>query len=354
MGSSISGSGSAMPKRIIKNDYFLQNDFYTKKGEKNPKDPKEIIQKLEEISGITERRFIGEEEESIELLEDASRKAIANAGLHPNDLDGIIIAHNTANVRANLGSCFHPVPNVAALLKNQLEITNKACPSYDILFGCPGWVEGFIQAHRMIQLGEAKHVLVAGVEVASRFLDPHDVDSMLMADGCGATIISADDLTKGVLSHATFSHAQDDLDSIILDRSLNQEKEGNLFFKMQGNKVYKYATAQLPLVIKKAMDKIGMTPNEVDYFFFHQANAKMLKAIAGNLMKVYEITDVAYEHKIPSSISFLGNTSVATIPTLYDLVQKKEIDGFPLKKGQTYVFASVGAGMHCNAVIYRS
>lgn len=97
-----------------------------------------------------------------------------------------------------------------------------------------------------------------------------------------------------------------------------------------------------------------MTPTEVDYFFFHQANAKMLKAIAGNLMKVFEITDVACEHKIPSSISFLGNTSVATIPKLFDLVKKKEIDGFPLKKGQTYVFASVGAGMHCNAIIYCS
>lgn len=211
MGSIISGSGSTLPKRVIKNNYFLQNDFYTKNGEKNPKDPKEIIQKLEKISGISERRFIGEDEESIELLEDASRKAIADAGLQPNDLEGIIIAHNTANVRANLGSCFHPVPNVAALLKNCLAITHKDCPSYDILFGCPGWVEGFIQAHRMIQLGEAKHVLVAGVEVASRFLDPHDVDSMLMADGCGATVISADDLTEGVLSHATFSHAQDDL-----------------------------------------------------------------------------------------------------------------------------------------------
>ncbi len=343
-----------MPKRIIKNDYFLQFDFYTKKGEKNPKDPKEIIQKLEEISGISERRFIGENEESIELLEEAARKAITDAGLEPNELDGIIIAHNTANVRANLGSCFHPVPNVAALLKNCLEITNKNCPSYDILFGCPGWVEGVIQAHRMIQLGEAKHVLVCGVEVASRFLDPHDVDSMLMADGCGATVISADDQTKGVMAHATFSHAEDDLDSIILNGSLNKEKEGNLFFKMQGQKVYKYATAQLPLVIKQALDKIDLTPRDVDYFFFHQANAKMLKAIAGNLMKAYAITDVDYSQKIPSSISFLGNTSVATIPTLFDLVKNKAIKGFPLKKGQTYVFASVGAGMHCNAIVYRA
>lgn len=354
MGSSITGTGSAMPKRIIKNDYFLQYDFYTKMGEKNPKDPKEIIQKLEEISGIKERRFIGEEEESIGLLENASFKAIADAQIHPNDLDGIIIAHNTANVRANLGNCYHTIPNVAAILKNRLGITNKDCPSYDILFGCPGWVEGFIQAHRMIQLGEAKHVLVCGVEVVSRFLDPHDVDSMLMADGCGATVISADDQTKGVLAHATFSHAEDDLDSITLDRSLNKEQEGNLFFKMQGQKVYKYATSQLPLVIKKAMDTINMDPSEVDYFFFHQANAKMLRAIAGNLMRTFDLKDVDYSKKIPNSISFLGNTSVATIPTLFDLVKNKEIEGFPLKKGQTYVFASVGAGMHCNAIIYQS
>lgn len=354
MGTSISGSGSVLPKNIIKNDYFLQYDFYTNTGEKNPKDPHAIIQKLEEISGIKERRFIGEDEESIELLEEAARKAVADAGLQPNDLDGIIIAHNTANVRANLGDCFHPVPNVAALLKNVLEISNKHCPSYDILFGCPGWVEGFIQAHRMIQLGEAKHVLVAGVEVASRFLDPHDVNSMLMADGCGAAVISADTNTQGVLSHATFSHAQEDLDSIILSSSFNKAQEGNLFFKMQGQKVYKYATSQLPLVIKKALDKIDMTPEEVDYFFFHQANAKMLRAIAANLMREYKIDSNDYEHKIPSSISFLGNTSVATIPTLFDLVKKNEIDGFPLEKGQTYVFASVGAGMHCNAIVYRS
>lgn len=343
-----------MPKRVIKNDYFLHYDFYTKKGEKNPKDPQEIIQKLEEISGIKERRFIGEDEGSIHLLKDASRKAIADAGIEPNELDGIIIAHNTANVRANLGNCYHTIPNVAAVLKNSLGITNKDCPSYDILFGCPGWVEGVIQAHRMIQLGEAKHVLVCGVEVASRFLDPHDVDSMLMADGCGATIISANNQTEGILAHATFSHAEEDLDSIILDASLNKEREGNLFFKMQGQKVYKYATSQLPLVIKKALDKVNMSPKEVDYFFFHQANAKMLKAIAGNLMKAFDISDHDFAHKIPSSISFLGNTSVATIPTLYDLVKNNRIEGYPLKKGQTYVFASVGAGMHCNAFVYRA
>ena len=102
------------------------------------------------------------------------------------------------------------------------------------------------------------------------------------------------------------------------------------------------------------MEKIGITPNEVDYFFFHQANEKMLKVIARNLMKLYDIEDEDFSNKIPLTISFLGNTSVATIPTLFDLVNKNKMDGFKLEKNQTYVFASVGAGMHCNAIVYKS
>jgi 3-oxoacyl-[acyl-carrier-protein] synthase-3 len=102
------------------------------------------------------------------------------------------------------------------------------------------------------------------------------------------------------------------------------------------------------------MDKVSINPKEVDYFFFHQANGKMLKVIASNLMKLYDIDDENYARKIPISIEFLGNTSVATIPTLFDLVNKNKMEGFKLEKNQTYVFASVGAGMHCNAVVYKS
>ena len=354
MGSSIKGSGHALPTHQVKNEDFLNHQFFTKAGEKNTKPSRDIVQKLEEISGIRERRYIGEDEESIDILVEASQKALTDASLSPNQLQGIIIAHNTGNVRANLGSCFHPVPNVAAVLKNRLGVTNKNCPAYDILFGCPGWVEGMIQAHRMIQLGEAEHILVCGVEVASRFLDPHDVDSMLMGDGCGAVVLSKNDAVKGIISHTTYSHAEEDLNNIILDASLNAEQPGNLYFKMQGQQVYKYATTCLPEVIKETLDDVGLTPNEVDYFFFHQANAKMLRVIAHNLMRLYGITDTNYSHKIPSSISFLGNASVATVPTLFDMVKTKQMEGFELKAGQTYVFASVGAGMHCNAFVYQS
>jgi 3-oxoacyl-[acyl-carrier-protein] synthase-3 len=355
MGSKITGTGSAMPSRVITNDYFLDHTFYTKEGKKNEKSTAAIIQKLEEISGIKERRFIPEEEPSVEILFQACSNAIQDAGIDKNEIDGLIVAHNAGNMLPNQVGVFHTVPNLAAVVKNKLGITNHQCHAYDILFGCPGWLQGVIQANRLIESGEATHVLVAGLEIASRLLDPNDVDSLLMADGCGATIVSkSESKDKGVLAHAMFSHTEEDLNNITLGASLNRETTGHCFFKMNGQRVYKYATSWLPQVIRQALDKVEITPSEVDYFFFHQANAKMLRVIASNLMDLYGITDQQYVNKIPSSISFLGNTSVATIPMLFDLVNKQQMEGFTLKEGQTYVFASVGAGMHCNAVVYKS
>ena len=95
-------------KHVVKND-ALDHSFYTKTGEKIPKASKDIVEKLEEISGIRERRYIGKEEESIDLLKDAALKAITDAKLNPNELEGIIVAHNAGNARSNRGDCFHTV-----------------------------------------------------------------------------------------------------------------------------------------------------------------------------------------------------------------------------------------------------
>ncbi|MFK7972290.1 MAG: 3-oxoacyl-ACP synthase III family protein [Bacteroidia bacterium] len=356
----IRGTGAALPSQRIDNHYFEDWEFFGKDGVPIQKPGSEIVEKLQAISGIQERRFIGDAQESIDIMLEASQSAIADAGIEPNDLEAIIVAHNAGNMlKGAVGDSkngFHTVPNLAAMLKNRLGVENYECPSYDILFGCPGWVQGVIQANRLIKAGEAKHVLVVGIEVVSRLLDPHDMDSMLMSDGCGAAIISAGEIGEddGVLAHATFSHGLDDLDAIRLGASLNPDAEGQTYFKMNGKDVYRYATTWLPKVVQQALDKASLTPRDVDMFFFHQANAKMLTVIARNLMKLYGQEKEEYAHKMPSSISFLGNSSVATVPTLFDLVRKGKIEGFSLQPGQTYVFASVGAGMHCNAVVYRS
>ncbi len=355
MKSIITGTGSALPDMLVKNDYFLQRNFYTAKGEKNEKPIEEIIAKLEAITGITERRYVPFDQDSVPLMVSAAIKAVEDAKIAINDLSGIIVAHNAGNMVVG-EHAFHTVPNMAALLKNAIDCKNYECFAYDILFGCPGWLQAIIQAEQTIARGEAKHILVLGIEVASRLLDPHDLDSMILADGCGACVVSrseAQNGESGILAYTTFSHAQDDLKSILLAKSYKSSQSGSCFFHMNGKEVYKYATTWVPQVIKKTLDKAGLGLADVDMFLFHQANAKMLHAIANNLAEVYAIEKPDFEGKIPTTIEFLGNTSVATIPTMMDLILHNQLGNYRIKKGDKVIMASVGAGMHCNALLYQ-
>lgn len=322
-------------------------------GVVNPKPAAEIIEKLEAITGIKSRRYISEKGDSVPLMVEASKNAITDAGIDKNQIDGIIVAHNAGNMLEGTQG-FHTVPNMAALLKNKLEISNHECFAYDLLFGCPGWLQGIIQAHQAIQMGDATNVLVVGIEVASRLLDPHDLDSMILADGCGAAIISASETNDtGIISYATYSHAQEDVACIYLSGSYNKDLDLPTLFKMNGKDVYKYATVWVPKVIKKALDKAGLDASDVDMFLFHQANGKMLHAFANNLAQMYNIEGLSFEGKIPTTIEFTGNTSVATVPTMLDLIRKGELGNYNIKAGMKVVMASVGAGMHCNAIVYQ-
>lgn len=349
----LKGTGTHLPERVIKNDYFMKHQFMSPEGVIFDKPQEEIIAKLEAITGIKERRYISEKGDSVPLLVAASQNAIDDAGIDKNQIDGIIVAHNAGNMLEGRDG-FHTVPNFAAILKNKLEISNYDCFAYDILFGCPGWIQGLIQAKQAIDAGDATNVLVVGIEVASRLLDPHDLDSMILADGCGAAVVSkSDDENKGILSYATFSHAQEDLSCIYLDKSYNKELDAPTLFKMNGKDVYRYATVWVPKVIKKALDKVGLDSDDVDMFLFHQANGKMLHAFANNLASMYGKEGGSFEGKIPTTIEFTGNTSVATVPTMLALILKHELGDYEIKKGQTVVMASVGAGMHCNALVYK-
>jgi 3-oxoacyl-[acyl-carrier-protein] synthase-3 len=254
----------------------------------------------------------------------------------------------------NSGGSFHTVPNMAAALKHELGCANRDCFAYDILFGCPGWLQGIVQAHQAIAAGDATNVLVTGLEVASRLLDPHDPDSMLLGDGCGAAVISRGEAGEaGLISHTTFSHALDDHRIIYLGPSHKPGVNGSCYFHMNGRAVYKYATEWVPKVIVRALQKAKLTIRDIDLFLFHQANAKMLEAIAANLAALCEVDLASLQEKIPSTIQFLGNTSVATIPTMLDLIRNNKLGDYAIREGDLAVMASVGAGMHCNALVYR-
>ncbi len=354
MKTKIIGTGTVLPEMVVKNSYFLQREFYDSTGLKNEKPMQDVVDKLQAITGIVERRYVPFDQDSVPFMAETALKTIADARLEVNDIDGIIVAHNAGNMIVDQ-KAWHPVPNMAALLKNRINSTNHECFAYDILFGCPGWVQGIIQAHQTIAMGNASKVLVVGVEVASRLVDPHDLDSMIFADGCGACIIteSTDIESAGFISSATFSHANDDISSIYLGNSNLKDLPGACYLHMNGKEVYKYATTWLPQVIKKALDKANMDVDDVDMFLFHQANGKMLAAIANNLAGLYGKSNASFEGKIPIIIQFTGNTSVATIPTMLDLILKGQLEGYNIKKGDKIVFASVGAGMHCNAVVYQ-
>ncbi|MCB1024036.1 MAG: ketoacyl-ACP synthase III [Acidobacteria bacterium] len=348
----IKGTGSKLPDLVVKNSDFIDNVFYDKNGVKNERSGEEIIAKLEAITGIRERRYVPFDQDSRPLMIEAGKLAVADSGLGANDLDGIIVAHNAGNILIG-EQAFHTVPNMAAYLKHGLDITNHECFAYDILFACPGWLQAVIQAHQAIQAGDADNILVVGIEVASRMLDPHDLDSMILGDGCGAAVFSKGGENKGVLTHATFSHANKDLDNIYLGKSNNEKLAGSCWFKMNGKEVYRHATTWVPKVIKKALDKAKLGVTDVDMFLFHQANEKLILAIAKNLADLYDVDAADFTGKLPMTIQFLGNTSVASIPTMLDLIVKKNLADHEIRKGDTVVMASVGAGMHCNAIVYR-
>ena len=288
-----------------------------------------------------------------EMATEASKLAIQDAGIDPESIDQIIVAHNFGNVVA--GSIqTDTIPSIASRVKNQLGIHNPNCVAYDILFGCPGWIQGVIQADAFIKAGMAKRCLVIGAETLSRVVDPHDRDSMIFSDGAGACIVEGDENTKsGILASSVQSHCNDETYFLYLGKSNHPEGDENTkYIKMKGRKVYEYAIKNVPAAMKDCIEKAGVDIKDVKKFFLHQANEKMDEGFIKALYKLYGTREVP-ENIMPMSIHDLGNSSVATIPTLYDMVKHGKYPEHQLNKGDIVIFASVGAGMNINAICYR-
>lgn len=350
----IIGTGSYIPENIISGNEFLNATFF-ENGNRIEKENSEIIQKFSEITEIVERRYVGEQQLNNHIGVKAAEKAIENAGIDQETLDYIIFCHNFGDIPAGSNRT-DILPSLAAKVKQQLGILNPDCVAYDIIFGCPGWVQGSIQADYFIKSGDAKRVMVIGAETLSRIIDPHDRDSMIFSDGAGAVIFEGrDEETQktGILAHKTETHAVNYGNLLTMGKGSHpEEATGNFYLKMNGRKLYEFAVIQVPQVIKKAIDKAGLTIDDVNIVFVHQANGKMDTAIMKRLFKLYN-KDTVPENLVPMTISWLGNSSVATVPTLLDLVLKGQVKDYQVKTGDVAVFASVGAGMHINAFIYR-
>jgi 3-oxoacyl-[acyl-carrier-protein] synthase III len=350
----IIGSGSYIPTRKIKNEDFMDHVFYEQDGKKIPTKNEVIIRKFSEITGIFERRYVTADLVTSDIAYFAAKDALDSANVDPETLDYLIVAHNFGDIKEeNKRSEF--VPTLASRVKNRLAIKNPNTICYDLPFGCAGWLQAVIQANLYISSGVAKRVLCIGAETLSRIADPHDRDSMIYADGAGAMILEAkrSEMSVGILSSASKNYAGEQAYALKMGRSNNPDYPvDHLFLKMQGRMVYEQALSIVPVVVQESLDKAGITVDEIDKLFIHQANNKMDEAILKRMFEQYGAGDIP-EKIMPMTISWLGNSSVATLPTLYDLVVKNKFEHQTIARGSIIVFVSVGAGININSVVYK-
>ena len=347
----ITGTGSYIPDLVETNENFHQHTFLNTDGSSIDHPNEVIVEKFKEITGIVERRYVEPHLVASDIGALAAQKAIDNANIDPETIDYIIVAHNFGDVKHNTIQS-DILPCLAARVKHALKIKNPKCVAYDILFGCPGWVEGVIQAKAFIKAGMAKRCLVIGAETLSRVVDKHDRDSMIYSDGAGASIVEEIDEDGGILAHETASYTYDEAYYLYFGNSNNQELcRDTRYIKMHGRKIYEFALNNVPQAMKACLDNSGVAITDVKKIFIHQANEKMDDAIINRFYRLYK-TPVP-EGIMPMSIHKLGNSSVATVPTLYDLVKSNKLENHSISKGDIVIFASVGAGMHINAIVYK-
>jgi 3-oxoacyl-[acyl-carrier-protein] synthase-3 len=350
----ITGTGSYVPENIIANDFFEKRSFYGPEGNLLSESPRVIAEKLRNITGISERRYIGDQQQMHEIAAIAASRTIEDSGIDPETLDSIILAQNFGTIRSGTAQT-DILPSIASRVKHELKIKNPACVAFDIVFGCPGWLQGVIAARQQILAGEAKKIMVIGAETLSRVLDPHDRDSMIYSDGAAAVIletVSDDPEKKGIISVLSRSYTYDEAYYLYMGPSNKKsEEQSTLYLKMNGKKIYEFALRYVPAAMKACLDKAGVEIGALKKIFIHQANEKMDEAILKSFYQLYSITTPPVGI-MPMNIHTLGNSSVATIPTLLDMVLKNEQPGHKLEKGDTILMASVGAGMNVNAITY--
>jgi len=322
----ITGTGCYIPSEVEINEAFLEHQFLNEDGSPFRQNTDIIIKKFKSITGIDERRYAETHHSSSDLGFFAAEKAIANANIDPEELDYIIFAHN--------------------------RIKNPKCVAYDVIFGCPGWLEGMIQAYAFIKAGIAKKCLIIGSETLSRVVDVHDRDSMIYSDGAGATVIETTTDDCGIIAHETATYAYDEAHYLYFGKSNNPELcHDTRYIKMYGRKIYEFALTNVPAAMKACLDKSGVAIDDLKKVFIHQANEKMDEAIIERFYSLYgkEVP----KSIMPMIIHNLGNSSVATIPTLFDMVTKGQVENQDIQKGDIIMFASVGAGMNINAIVYK-
>jgi 3-oxoacyl-[acyl-carrier-protein] synthase-3 len=320
----ILGTGSALPEKVITNS-----------------DLEKLVdtsdQWIIERTGIRERRQAAPNETTSTLCIQAARKALAMAGLSPTDLDMIICSTISPDM---------PLPSTAAFIQRGLGA--RTVLSFDLAAACSGFLFGMTVAEQFIRTGQARHVLVVGAELLSRFLDYQDrATCVLFGDGVAAGIIGPVSLPSGILATemhtdgAFAEHLYIPAGGAAKPASCETVKAREHYIKMRGNELFKVAVRSLEEVSRHVLEKANVKPEELDLFIPHQANQRITDAVRERL-------GVAPE-KVYSNISRIGNTSSASIPLCLD----ECVRSGRIKKGDLILMSAFGAGVTWGAALMR-
>ncbi|MCR5460878.1 MAG: ketoacyl-ACP synthase III [Acetatifactor sp.] len=308
MGIKISGTGSAVPEHVLTNADL----------EKMVDTSDEWIV---ERTGIKERRIV-KGDNVVTLAEKACRKALEDAGKKPEDVELILIATCT------LEEFF---PCCACQVQARLGAVNAA--GFDVNAACSGFLFALATANAYLSTGLYKNALVVGSEVLSRLVDYEDRGScILFGDGAGAVFVEPAAEGRGIISVVQGCDGPGGV-------ALHCKTDALDKIHMDGRAVYRFATRQVPVCIEQALQKAGMKAEEVDLFFLHQANLRILETIAKRLGIPME--------KVPHNLDRYGNISSATIPVLLDEIKKRG----KMVAGNKIVLAGFGAGLTYGACV---
>ena len=306
----IKGFGAYAPERVVDNAYF--------EGFLDTSD--EWISKM---TGIKERRWSRDDQDTSDLAYEASKKAIEDAGIKPNDIDMIIVATATGDM---------PFPSVANILQERLG-TGKVA-TMDQLAACSGFMYSMITAKQYVQSGDYKNILVVGADKLSKITDLTDRSTaVLFGDGAGAVVIGEVSEGRGIISYEMGSDGSG-------GKYLYLNKEtGKLV--MNGREVFKFAVRIMGEASTRVVEKAGLESDDIDMFIPHQANIRIMESARERLGIERE--------KMSVSVNRFGNTSAASIP----LSIQQELENGRIKDDDTLVLVGFGGGLTWGAMVIK-
>jgi len=316
----ITGTGSYLPEKILTN-HDLEKMVDTSD------------EWIRDRTGISERHIAADNEFTVDLAEQAARKAIEAAGISVDDIDLVIVATTTPD---------RVFPSTACLLQQRLDI--HGCAAFDIQAVCTGFVYGLGVANQFFKAGTSKCALVVGAETLSRIIDWKDRNTcVLFGDGAGAVILQADDETGILSSHL---HADGSYENLLtvpygVSTGASQILEGSGGITMKGNEVFKMAVNTLGRIVDETLQYNNMKKSDIDWLVPHQANIRIINATARKL-------SMSLDHVVVT-VDKHGNTSAASVPLALDVAVR---DG-RIKKGETLMLEAFGGGFTWGSVLLK-